>query len=185
MMQPIVFFPSVVILQIHTFSHFSSLSTASSCTTDTNLPLSGVISHMDQWIFSSWFWMYSIVDGLTPDSNSKHHYDSCLNEADLTHVFSLWGTPSHPVLENTIQPFSITLGGHLNQWNHQQKAQNTKNNWNNGPWKEHLFTGLEARRQCCLVKSQLRTCVAGDKFFDTVCAPELPPRHRSEFGAYR
>ena len=88
-MQSIVFFPLVVILWIHTFSHFSSLSTASSCTTDINLPLSGVISHLDQWIFSSLFWMYNIVDGLTPNSYSEHHYNSCVNEAGLTCIFSI------------------------------------------------------------------------------------------------
>lgn len=48
---------------------------------------------------------------------------------------------------------------------------NKKNVNLNGPWKEHLFTALEARRHCCLVKSQLRTCVAGDKFFDTLYVP--------------
>ena len=150
-------------------SHFSSLSTASACTTDINLPLSGVIWHLDQWIFSSLFWMYNIVDGLTPNSYSEHHYNACVNEAGLTHSF-----PHHRflALQNTRQNFSTTLWGHFQWRNHQLKAQkNVKRMALSRFWKGHSFIGWELKQKAkhCLVGPQLGARMSSSsKFFVTL-----------------
>ena len=65
-------------------------------------------------------------------------YGSCLNEAYLTHSFSL-RHHSLPVLGRTRQHFSTMLGGHFKQWNCQKKHKNAKNVALNRLRKGHLF----------------------------------------------
>ena len=80
------------------------------------------------------------VDLLILNSWPKH-YNSYMNEAHLSRVFSLWGT-LHSCVRNTRGHFSTALGGHFKQWNHHCKKQKT-NKPQHGTkrlQKDHLFT---------------------------------------------
>ena len=67
-----------------------------------------------------------------------YHYNSCLDKVNPTHVFR--SCHSLLVLRNTREHFSTIFGGHLKQWNHQQKHKKCENIFLNRSGKGHLFT---------------------------------------------
>lgn len=86
-----------------------------------------------------------IVDSLTLNSQ-KQHYNSCLNAAYLTYLFSLWGI----ALQKLLEPRNMWATFQHYVWvpfQTNKKPQNVANMAPNVPQKEYLFIRRELKRR--------------------------------------